>query len=339
MKEKRKSRFSPARKVAIVIISILLAIAVLFFALRIGELIAFAPFFSRAKAEFNMPGISSGFIGQGLDYLKEQKAFLTCGYSANKGKPSSVYYIDEKGNSTKCELKKADGSAYTGHTGGIAHYGNYVYITGADGCDVFSLSDFTEKKSEARKIGEIKSPAGHDPAFVTIHGNKLYEGSFYRSGNYETPDNERITTPSGDENKALLYVYDLGGSENFGVSEKPVAAYSTCGLVQGMTIRTDGNKDVQMILSCSWGVSPSHLYFYDLTAIPPVTRHSVTVDGQSIPLYFLDSSCLSSTVTAPPMSEEIVYKDGRIYIMTESASNKYIFGKFMSGSCLFSYKV
>jgi hypothetical protein len=31
------------------------------------------------------------------------------------------------------------------------------------------------------------------------------------------------------------------------------------------------------------------------------------------------------------MSEEIVYKDGLIYIMTESASNKYIFGKFMSG--------
>ena len=39
------------------------------------------------------------------------------------------------------------------------------------------------------------------------------------------------------------------------------------------------------------------------------------------------------------MSEEIVYKDGRIYIMTESASNKYIFGKFMSGIEVYSYKV
>lgn len=331
MKDKKKSSLSPAKKAVVIILSILLAIVSLLLVIRIGEKIAFIPFYTNAQAEFITPGMSNGFVGQGLDYIPEENAFLSCGYNAKKGKPSSVYYVDSNGKSREIQLKNADGSAYTGHTGGIAHYGNYVYITGASGCDVFNLSDFTQGKSEANKIGEINSPEGHDPAFVTVHGDKLYEGSFYRQGNYETPENERITTPSGDDNKAIIYVYQLGGSENFGVSATPVEAYSTCGLVQGMTFTQN-----EIVLSCSWGLSPSQLYFYDFADLQ---QGQLTVGGEQIPLKYLDSSCLTKTVTAPPMSEEIVYKDGRIYIMTESASNKYVFGKFMSGIEIYSYKV
>lgn len=331
MKDKTKNRLSSGKKAVVIVLSILIAIVSLLLVVRIGEKLAFIPFYANAKAEFTTPGMNSGFVGQGLDYLTEEDAFLTCGYNAKKGKPSSVYYIDSNGKSREIQLKNADGSAYTGHTGGIAHYGDYVYITGASGCDVFNLSDFTQGKSEAKKIGEINSPAEHDPAFVTIHGDKLYEGSFYRQGNYETPENERLTTPSGDENTALIYVYQLGGSENFSVSATPVEAYSTRGLVQGMTFTQN-----EIVLSCSWGLSPSHLYFYNLDDLQ---QGQLNVGGEQIPLKYLDSSCLTKTVTAPPMSEEIVYKDGRIYIMTESASNKYIFGKFMSGIEIYSYKV
>lgn len=331
MKDKRKGRLSPTKKAVVVVLSVLLAVMVLLVGIRIGERIAFANFYFNAKAEFTTPGMSSGFVGQGLDYIPEENAFLSCGYNSKKGQPSSVYYVDSNGKSRQIILKNADGSTYTGHTGGIAHYGDYVYITGASGCDVFNLSDFIQGKSEAKKIGEINSPEGHDPAFVVVHGNKLYEGSFYRQGNYETPENERITTPSGDDNTALIYAYDLGGSENFGVSATPVEAYSTRGLAQGMTFTEN-----ELVLSCSWGLSPSHLYFYDLADLQ---TGQLTVGGKQIPLKYLDSSCLVKDVTVPPMSEEIVYKDGRIYIMTESASNKYIFGKFMSGIEVYSYKV
>lgn len=331
MKNKRKSGLSPAKKVVVAILSVLLAVTVLLLGIRIGERIAFAGFYANADEEFTTPGMSKGFVGQGLDYISEENAFLSCGYNAKKGQPSSVYYIDSNGKSRETVLKNADGSAYTEHTGGIAHYGGYVYITGASGCDVFNLSDFIQGKAEAKKIGEIYSPTGHDPAFVTVHGDKLYEGSFYRQGNYETPENERITTPSGDENKAIIYVYQLGGSENFGVSATPVEAYSTGGLVQGMTF-----TQTHIVLSCSWGLSASHLYFYDVAHLQ---EGLLTVGGEQIPLKYLDSSALAKSVTAPPMSEEIVYKDGKIYIMNESASNKYIFGKFMSGLKIYSYKV
>lgn len=331
MKNKKSRWQSPAKKVVVIILSVLLGITALFTIVRVGEKLAFIPFFSNAKGEFNAL-TGNGYVAQGFDFVESENTFLSCGYATKKGNPSAVYSFDEKGNNRKVTLlKNADGSAYVGHTGGIAHYGNYAFITGADGCDVFMLADFIQGKSEAIKVGEIASPTGHDPAFVTVHGNKLYEGSFYRKGNYETPQNERMTTPCGDENFAIVYVYQLGASDNFGVSQTPIEAYSVCGLVQGMEFCGD-----KIALSTSWGLVPSHIKFYDTSSI---VAGQFSLNGTNIPLYYLDSSCLVNEVTAPPMSEEMVYKNGRLFIMNESASDKYIFGKFTSGVTIFSYDV
>ncbi len=321
---------SPLKVLLAIIIGIVAFVVFVLIGVKLGEKLAYITFYHNAKREFAMPGTTSGFVGQGLDYVEDEQAFLACGYASAKGEASMVYLIEKDGKQTCVKLKNADGGNYTGHTGGIAHYGEYVYITGADGCDVFKLDDFIQKKDEARKIGEIKSPAGHDPAYVTVHGGKLYEGSFYRNGNYETPENERITTPSGDKNTAVIYVYDLDEGQPFGVNQAPVAAYSTRGLVQGMTFTED-----RMVLSCSYGFASSHLCFYDAAN---AKSGSYSVNGKDIPIYYLDGSVKVSEIALPPMSEEIVYKDGRIFIMNESASKKYIFGKFMSGRYMYSYE-
>ena len=314
-----------------VIIIAVLVITVLLSGIRLGEKIAFSSFYRRARAEFKIPGTSSGFVGQGLDYLENENAFIACGYSAKKGGSSMVYYIDERGKATRTLLKNEDGSNYTGHTGGIAHYKEYFYITGDDGCDVFALADLTEHKGESVKIGEVKTLL--DPAYCNVYDGKFYTGSFYRAGNHETPDWQRITTPAGDENKAAITVFEIddGAADSFYISPEPIAVYSTTGLVQGMTFTPD-----EIVLSTSYGLASSHLLFYNNSGI---SAGQLTLEGKNIPLYYLDGACLERSVTAPPMSEEIVYMDGRIYIMTESASNKYIFGKFMSGNDLYSYNL
>ena len=329
MTEKTPKRRNPLIVTLKVIACTIIIIAILLIGIRIGEKFAFASFYNNARLELPMPGVNDGFVGQGLDYIEEQDVFITCGYSAKKGEASSVYVIKADGSAVKCELKNADGSNYTGHTGGIAHYKDNCYITGADGCDVFSLEAILAG-GEAKKKGEIHSPEGHDPAYVVVQGNKLYEGSFYRAGNYETPENERITTPAGDKNTSLIYVYDLDENEEFGVKQAPVAAYSATGLVQGMTFTDDC-----IVLSTSYGFAASHLKYYDLSK---VKKEQKTIGSNALELNYLDSACFAKDVTAPFMSEEIVYKDGRIFIMTESASNKYIFGKFMSGRYIYSYK-
>jgi hypothetical protein len=63
----------------------------------------------------------------------------------------------------------------------------------------------------------------------------------------------------------------------------------------------------------------------------------MTVNGASVPVYYLDSESLTDDITLPPMSEEIFVKDGRLYVLLESACKKYIFGNLIRGRHVYSY--
>jgi hypothetical protein len=332
-----KKKRNPLIVVLKVIIVIICVIAILLAGIRAGFTVAYFSFYNNGQREFTIPGLSDGFVPQGLEYVKESDVFITCGYASKEGDASSVYTIKSDGSATKTALKNTDGSNYTGHTGGIAYYKNYVYITGATGCDVFSLTDILNGKETTTLLGEIATP--NDPAYCNIYEGKFYAGSFYKAGTqYTTPESHHLTTPAGDSNTAIMTVYNLDATAEFLVNTQPVAAYSLPSLAQGMTFTED-----KIVLSTSYGLATSHLYFYDTSKITTGTftfaDTNSALDGTTVPLYYLDSASLVSDVAAPPMSEEIVYKDGKIYIMTEAASNKYIFGKFTGAYKLYSYNV
>ncbi len=299
---------------------IIAVIVVLLVGVKVGEKIWFASFYVGAQKEFPIPGLNDGFVPQGLTFDTDSAKFLATGYSTEG--PSQVYSFDkyDPKNAVLTNLKNADGSDYTGHTGGIARNDNYVYITGSDGIDVFLYKEIMAG-GEAKQIGTFKT--GNDPAHCHIEGNNLYVGSFYIAEDYETPENERITTPAGDANTSIVEVYELNADAVFGIGN-PVAAISTRGQVQGMCFTDD-----KIVLSTSYGLSTSQLFAYDYTKQPESGKY--IIDGMKVPLYYLDSSNLVSVTKAPPMSEELVYLDGRVVIFNESACNKYVFGKFMSG--------
>ena len=150
----------------------------------------------------------------------------------------------------------------------------------------------------------------------------IYVGEFYREANYPTPDSHKYKTAAGDSNTALILAYKLDADAEFGISPQIEAAYSTTGLVQGMCFDGSG----RFCLSTSYGPAFSHIYVYN----NPKREGNIDVLGQNVPLYALDSSCLAHDIKIAPMSEEIVFVDGKLYTMCESASNKYIFGKFTS---------
>lgn len=303
-------------------------VAVILILFSVGERVLFSSFYAKAEKEMKTPGVWDNFVQQGLDYVEEDGLYLTCGYMSKKT-ASRVYVFDDKGKSRYVELQNADGTPYMGHTGGIAHYGDNVYITGSDGLDVFSLKDILEG-SAAKMKGEVKTY--NDPAYCHIYNGMIYVGSFYRAGNYETPESERLTTPSGDKNMSIVTIFELSSDSQFGIKEDVKCVYSTRGLVQGMCITPDS----RLVLSTSYGLAASHLYVYDINA---TSQGSYEINGKTVPIYYFDSDNLVKTVKAPPMSEELLYRDGKIYIMTESASNKYIFGKVTTGRHIFAYKL
>lgn len=311
-----------------VLLYVIVSLIVLLLLLRLGVTVLYFDYFNNSKSEFLIPGLNTAFIPQGFDYIESADTYLISGYTKDDS-PSQIYVRKSNGDTHHVNLLYADGNPYRKHAGGVCHNGEYLYIAGDDGVDVFSLHDVLEGR-DARKLGKILT--GHAMAYCSFYDGYLLAGNFYHPGTYETPAEHRLTTPAGDANTALITVFQADNSSPFGINPTPVAAISTREKVQGICF----TSDKEIVLSTSYGFASSHLYRYRIDTLRSST---IQVLGGEVPLYYLDSANLTDTITLPPMSEELVYRDGRIYVMCESASNKYIFGKFIRGYQVFAYNI
>lgn len=285
-------------------------------------------YYRHAEKTFVIPGLSDGMIVQGLAYEEEKGDFFVTGYRAD-GAASQVSLVHRADGKEQKRLSLADqsGSAYLGHVGGITVANDFVYVADEAGLMVYSLSDFyaAADGGTVTAVGFFPTKTADDSlavAFVHNDGENIYVGEFFREQNYPTPDSHKYTTAAGDESPALLLSFRLDKDAPCGIAPTVEKAYSIPGLVQGMCIDDGGN----ICLSTPYAAAFSHLYVYGT----PQTEGEVTVLGQTLPRYVLDSSCLKADIKAPPMAEEIVTVDGKLYTMCESATDKYIFGKFTS---------
>lgn len=282
-------------------------------------------YYSNSIRSISIPGLNDGFVPQGFEYLSDSGQFLVSGYMKDISKSSRIYVVNDKGKKVATtELLQADGQAYTGHCGGIATNGEYLYISSEEELSVFSLADVLSGGT-ATQLGSIE--IGERVSFCTYYDGYLLAGAFEYEGHYNTPDYHHLTTPAGDENTALVWIYKADENGVFGIDSQPVAALSVREWVQGLAITDEG----RIVLSTSWGLNDSGLWLYDMD-----TSRVGEVNG--VPLYYLDSANLVETVKAPPMTEEMVYLDGRVYVMTESACTKYIFGNLIDGRTVFAYQ-
>lgn len=348
------------RGVLIGITIFLVVILVAIGGFKLYDYIGAAEFYNNSKAVFDTPGVAdSNFVPQGMAYIEEKDTYIFSGYM---GKPilgklsddvaSRIYVRNSNGEVTFTRLLNSDGTPFTGHAGGVDCFGDYVYLADEDyrSLVVFSAADILSGKEETKMLGMVKTynaPA-HCYVFSSNNGEKyILAGSFHRDGSvYLTPDHEKITSPAGDKNTSVMTVFKLDESADLGVNPTPVAIISAREMIQGVCITSDG----KMVLSTSWGVSHSQLFFYDLSKVQctegyefkgTITYANVgeeTFEFSNIPLYYLDSSCLVDVVKAPPMSEEIDCVDGRIIVFCESACNKYVFGKLTTGYKIYGFE-
>ena len=350
--------------IALAVILGILLVAVLGF--KLYDYIGAAEFYNNSEVVFATPGVyDSNFVPQGMTYDEKADRYFFAGYM---GKPiigelgddiaARVYVRNSDGSVTFTRLLNADGTPYTDHTGGVEFFGDYVYVTGEDshGLDVFSAKDIIEGKSETKMLGTVKtynSPA-HTYTFDYNGERYILAGSYHKDETvYLTPEHEKFTTPAGDKNTSVMTVFKLDANAEFGINPTPVALISAREMIQGICITPDG----QMVISSSWGLATSNLFFYDLSKVQSTVldkyegtitygdledenanRYEEDFSFENVPVYFVDSSCLVNTVVAPPMSEELVCKDGMIIVFCESACNKYMFGKISTGYSTYGYK-
>lgn len=316
-----KKRATAAKVVGIIAGSVLglAVVAVVGFNLYIH--VTYADFYKQARQEFAIPGINDGFVPQDMAWLEGSQQWLFSGYAGDHG-PSPLYRTSESGADVcKFFVTNPDGSAYEGHGGGVTADGQFTFLTTEGGFLVLNTEEVAtaEEGSSVQAIARVD--IGIDPAFINIQNGALYTGVFYYEPNYPTPAEQHLTSPDGTQNHAVMYVFEANPDGEFGYANTPSRVFSIPDKVQGVCFNARG----QMVLSRSWGLQASSLPIYNVANLQPQGTYRAM--GQDVPLYFLDASNQVSEFTAPPMSEGLVEKDGWVYYATESASNKYIFGK------------
>ncbi len=289
-------------------------------------------YYEASEKAFKIPDCNAGFVAQGISYDVDSSSFFVTGYKTD-GSASPIYVVNKNNGSFKSvSMLTRNGDPFVCHAGGLSVTDNYVYVAGgSDGCvyvydrkEILSASNDDTVTCLGRFETKLGDGTDIDVAFTTVHDGKLYVGEFYRDPNYPTEKSHKITTRSGDYNQALAVAYEFSDDQGalFGLSQNPTSAYSLPDLVQGMCFHNG-----KIFLSTSYGISFSNILAYD--------EKSLEQHGEiaGIPLYELDSSALSYSMKLPPMSEEIEFIPGedKMYVMCESASNKYIFGKLTGG--------
>ena len=295
-----------AKVLCVFLAAVLCLVLLVFGGLNIAKFPIYSEYYSIEEALCTNPGLNDGFVCQGICISEENGVVLISGYMADKSN-SRIYVTDLDGNSYYVELTR-EGKSYTGHAGGIALTGNTVYISNGGKLYVFPLTDVLEAKNgDVIDIGagiKVNSSA----SFVFANEDYVYVGEF---NNPSEEQKEHIyETPNGT-NHSIIERYSHGDLEN------PDKIYSIRDYVQGVCFTPDG----KIIFSTSYGLTSSNFYVYN---------ESDAVDSGNVldgaPVYYL-GECIRQ-ISGPAMSEDLDWYDGKVITLYESASNKYIFGKF-----------
>lgn len=297
--------------VMFVIIAAVALVLLTIIGLNIAKHFIYSDYYSIKEDVCKNPGLNDGFVCQGIAVSEDDGVVLVCGYMKDKSK-SRIYVTDLESNSYYVELTR-EGKDYTGHAGGLAISNGTVYIANAKKIYSLALSDVL-----AASNGDILDIGGGvkvntNASFVYTDDEYLYVGEFHDGGKYVIEGHEKETAEG--THSAFCTKYALSDLTT------PVAVYSIRNNVQGICFTPEG----RVVLSTSYGLTDTVYYIYNLDE---ATDSGETFDGA--PVYYLDK--LDKEIHGPAMGEDLDYYGGKVITLTESASDKYIFGKLFGAT-------
>lgn len=289
-------------------------------------------FNKHSEEGFIIPGLYEGFIPQGIFYEEENDIFLISGYYKDKVQPSRVIVVDGEGNFVKsvgCLTLK--GNKATGHFGGIAAFKDNVYVATTSVTHVLSLSEILSAEDDGYVHIQKELYTDTTCSYVNVCDGVLYIGEFTDITIDDVKGATNIYTSKLGEkffsrcNAFILDENGVCGIKADRIDEEgnltPDFAVTTPFKVQGMTRLNDGSF---VFTASSTAITNSRVYKYrDVTKGEP--DEIIEVNGVDVPLYYCDMFDKTGSYRVPTYLEEItLYKDGTVYIITESAASAYI---------------
>lgn len=312
MKQKRAKK---TIKVIALILAILLGIVAIYY---FGALY---PYYDCLKrVEFQIPGLNEKFVPQGFCYDDISDTYFVSGYMSDNS-ASRIYRVKDDSSYEYVTMSYND-KAHKGHMGGIAVYNNTIWV--ASSGKVFRLDKnavLTTKNSQTVNAIDRFDPKNR-ASFITTQGGYLWVGEFYRDGNYETEESHYYTISESQINRAMAMRFTIDETKDCAVvSTTPNLGLSLPNQVQGITF-TDDDK---VVCSTSYSIASSHILVYD-NVFDSKNQKTMQLFDSDFNFYVLSSNNLYKDIVAPSMSEELVFKDGRVYILYESACKKHALG-------------
>ena len=299
------------------LISLLAAASVFVAGLFVYNYVRCAEFYLTGTEEGKIPGISDGFVPEG--YCAAPDGGIISGYMTGGG--ARLDLIRESGEITYTDLVNGDGTPFLSRASGVEQYGKYVYVTGDDGLYMFYYEDLFEALSTAEYYGIIETYI--TPEWCEIYDERLYVGS--NSKNAEAPE-WQATDFYSEIYSDLIVVFRLDSSIKFGIKKTPICLIASPEGVEGAHVNYHG-----FALSRTVDSFESRLDFYTLE-IGENTYKTVGEgeDEKTLIMYFLSSPSKTYSIKTPPMTQDMVAINGRLYFVGNSASQKNVWGSLLS---------
>ncbi len=293
-------------------------------------------FKSIAKREYLVPGLNEGIVPQGMDVWEEKNLLLISGYfeslTNTSGSPSSMLVaVDLKTGEMagKYCLKNIDGTDHSRHVGGIAITEKNVFIANGGILFRIPLSQIGAlgKSGTLQIVEEIKVPTR--ASFCNYSGGVIWVGDYQdKTESYQTPEWRHMTNNDGSLYEAWTVGYKVKDTESEFSSENWNAStmeYATPDYVLSMTKQIQGFTLIgeQMALSQSGGRTNDSTLFVYKNVLNDEQDASVTLNGKSVPVWFLDSGVLIRTYNILPMSEALASYNGKLLVLYETGTKKY----------------
>lgn len=182
MTAKRIFRIS-GKILLIILLSIIALVILVWGVLNLAKFAIYSDYYSMKTDVCDNPGLSDGFVCQGICAVEDKDAILVSGYMTDDS-ASRIYVTDLDSNSYLS--LQSEGEAFNGHAGGIAVWGDRVYIANGSKLYLASLYEiFSSDNGDALEIGngvEINNAA----SLVFADDKYVYVGEFHDGGAYVT---------------------------------------------------------------------------------------------------------------------------------------------------------
>lgn len=275
-------------------------------------------FFNFSAPGAYVPGLKQDLISQGMAFIPASRwpaypagVYVISQYRQDK-KSSMLSFINAADNTfiKSVVLYNADRTAYSGHCGGVAASKNYLWVASDSYLRRLPIQSVIEADNRTKVFFADRFKTTSNASFCFYSNGILWSGEFYYASGYPTDDSHQSTARDGTTQNAWISGYKLDASDlipadkyvNDSTAVTPDYILSTTNKVQSACQLLNG----QLILTRSYGRnSYSSFYFYNNVLSEPA--HSTrTVNGVSVPLWYLDEKSMKSYQEPNLMITEVV---------------------------------